>query len=209
MYAAEDLYSRGLAVLSQLHRAGKVRLIVGTRSVQFELTDPGVLADYDIDSDDLREVSDDVADVLLAAISRVSAEVFSERRSSERKEYPDVVPESGEVARRKFDAATDAFDVDALRARRWLKRTSSVDVPHALDWEISEKHRASSGQDPEASLVTGVVNFVTEQSRHFYLPEFNKVTVLLDREDLDFLIDRLITMRNAWDAVEASKATEA
>lgn len=208
MYVSRDLFERALPVLAALTGGGERHVLVGTRSFQFYLENKDLPLPDDISHDDLDEVAEDVSDILLAATSSVSAEGFAERRSGERREYPGVAPEAADIAREKFEATIAAFDVEALRARRWAKSTSPVDIAHAIEWEIVDRRASGTEPVPGGPVRVGVLTLVSENVGHRYIPEYTKVTMTVDLGDIDFMIEKLRSMRKAWEDLAAERSDD-
>lgn len=219
LYVGPDLFERGIQALVGLREAGKLRILArhSPRSpFQWEFRERDELVgqtvqEFDITLAELRKVIDDLDDSLMAIVAGIKEDHFVQVRSDPNR-WQDGEVEDPDIARRKFQLTSSHFDVDDLRRRMWIKRTSKNDVPSSLTWEVVSKQvdhddRAPAGnqavyatlrleaETPGAPLAASVVGGATE------------IVMTLDREDVGYMIDSLSRLKHALDDSEGTSKT--
>jgi hypothetical protein len=203
LYTPPELFKRGISAIAELVRTGTLRLLVGAgyRRFQFELHEreaDDVLQRHHMSLSDLRRVLVDIDDVLAATAAGTSAERFAAARSDPER-FEDGEVESPAIARSKYAAVTQVFDVGHLQRRVWLKSSVKIDLPSRIDWEILTKHSdADLGEPPDKlPVVYAALRIASEPADSPPFVGGNQVTMAVDAEDVDFLLDALTRLRQA------------
>lgn len=209
IYVAEDLFRRGLAVLTALRESNELRILLAVRgTLQFEIREERTavsetLAAANLTYDELEGVVWDVSDCLNAAIVGVSEDGFVTART-DTKRFSDGEVEDPEVARLKFRLATEIFDVDELRRRAWVKETSPVRIARRIQWDVLSKHATAVGLPPGNRAVRfGALRFVLDSAQGS-LRDQAEFVITVDKEDVGFMIDTLNQLVRALDKEESS-----
>jgi hypothetical protein len=217
---ADQFESAAQAVLT-LRAQGALRLLVegpgppGFRhSVRFVVrkNDQRVQAFFQqaaLEYDAFRASLPDLAEVLTLMIGGQDVEAFvafrtTDERSEDKREDP-------EVARGKYRFVEQAFPLDELKQRAWIKRTSKTELTKSVDWDISRKLVDDDTQPPgpvsvpygTLRLETGWIAASVIELMTGHAP--NSVILTLDIDDLDYLLDSLTRMRGAL-AAEVGKS---
>jgi hypothetical protein len=161
---------------------------------------PQVVAFLDesgMDLGELREAIDDVVDVLQAAVSGVSEDRFASIRKDPDRQG-DNESESEDDARSKFRLVASTFDLEDLRRRNWIKRTSKNHLLGELRWEVVVKRSDLELEAPTSEGVPyGLVKLRSETPDRFSVfgDASAELTFAVDEEDVSYLIAALETLR--------------
>jgi hypothetical protein len=204
VYVDLGLFERAVGAISELMAGQYLRLLIGStlRRFQFALREDeagDVLGRFSIDVTDLRAVLVDLEDVLVAVTSGVGAEMFVAKRSDPDR-FDDGETEDPGVAAAKYELATESFDVEHLRRRVWLKRTSKSEVPGRFDWEVATKMADAENALPDGDRVVMGKLRVASEPAEFRLPYIGaeqEITVTVDVEDVEYMIDSLNRLKEA------------
>lgn len=216
LYVGKAQFDRGLTAIRELIEARALWLLVGPpqRRLQFEMIGSEAeeaLSRHGLTADDIRAVLLDLEDVLSAAVSGVSVEVFSQRRADPER-FSDGETEPVDVAREKFDAAQRVLPIDQLRRRVWVKSTSKIDVPSRLDWEVVSKHVDAERPTHDASPVAyATLRIAAEppEIRLSALGEGKEVTMVVDAEDVAYMIGALGRLQTSLARVDREEGDRA
>lgn len=143
----------------------------------------------------------DLDDAIGAIGTGTALEEFQRVRGEPRPGFPD--PESPEVAAAKYEQLVSFGD--ELRPRVLLRLASRVPVLLAHDWEVVTKRADSIVSDDAPDVSYGLLRVTTERALGVNLGADRKaVTLGLDRQDVDELIEDLENMRKSLVPLEDS-----
>jgi hypothetical protein len=156
---------------------------------------------------DFRNVADDVADVLSAAVSTASVERFISVRTSEDE---DGEAENADLAQRKFELVSARFEIGDLKRRAWIKRRAKTDVLYDVEWDVSRKSHDSGSDAPEETPVTvGLIRLSSGPPDNPLAIAFGQgvtnPTLTVDEGDVIALINSLQRLHAAMRLEEGSR----
>lgn len=132
----------------------------------------------------MKDVADEVAAILTAIVSGVSAKDFARQTTRDAKEFP--------ILTERYALVAEQFPLAPLRRRAWLKRTTKNQVARFFDWEVAVKTHDSTLSDPTegfAPLAFGTIRLTTESSVEVLADRETAITV--DEEDVAYLLESL------------------
>ncbi len=136
----------------------------------------------------------DLDDAIGAIGTGTSIEEFQRVRGEPRPGFPE--PEASEIAAAKYEQLAPFGD--ELRPRVLLRLASRVPVLVAHDWEVVTKRADSIVSEDAPDVSYGLLRITTERALGVNLGADRKaVTLGLDKQDVDELIEDLENMRNA------------
>jgi hypothetical protein len=134
----------------------------------------------------------DLDDVIGAIGSGTSLEEFQRVRSAPRPHFPQA--ESADVAAAKYQQL-EGF-AEELRPRVLMRLASRLPVLIAHDWEVVSKRDDSTAADETPKVSYGLLRITYERALGMNLgAERDAITLGLDGQDIDELIDDLESMR--------------
>ena len=201
MYVTLDLFRQGLIAIADLRRQACLQVLVGppARRISVAIAEAvaeTTLASHQLTLGQFRDVLGDLEDVLVAASEGVSEDRFvAVRTDPERWEDGETEPAS--QAAEKFRLVGEAFDLNALRQRLWLKATAKTPVPGRFEWEVVAKYADDSIDAPTERPARHALLRITSASPRLRLPLDPDAEVLMtvDEEDLDYMIGSLKRLR--------------
>jgi len=200
-------FRKGLRALSELRRSGALRFIAGIPGVvptKIELLEGGEHGEHfrrKLDSVGLKraefdEVVAEVADVLEGILSGVDVDEWTRN----------AVPAGSDIdaesrIRDKRDLVSKEFseDIRTLRDRTWIKATAKTEIVNSVSWDVSLKHGTDADDKPHESPVPYAILQITAMPTvDFGSLKERTVTVTLDDEDIQYLLDTLERLYAAY-----------
>lgn len=219
MYASEVDFRNAVEILKRLEAEGIADILIagpfGRHGVRIILP-RGVAAvaaaadDAGMTEREFRTTIRDVQDTLAAATQNVSPDDFVEARAQRThpEEGTEVTPDGADLARRKLAVVSEAFDLRALRSRRWIKRTSKNDMLFDADWEVVKKLADNEAEAPEGAreIPSALIQLSSGPPDDAFSVVTGRgttnVVVTMDAADVDALIRTLMRLRKALDDVD-------
>lgn len=192
-----------LGAMDALRDAGVLRELVNRSDfaafpLQFELLAPtttaaAILEAHNLDRESFERAAADAADVVWAILDGATEEQFLDLRASEDVYGEDT--DTVEVASRKYRAAAEHFDMEALRRRYWLKNNAKAATISRFGWQLAQSPLADEGSPPGGGSVSfGILQIIGDPGPAF--PD-DTITLALDVEDVDYMVTSLTRLRDA------------
>jgi hypothetical protein len=190
VYLSVEEFEETTRRLVELRSARRVWILISPTGANF------TFADIEDDSQ-LHRRAVEVEEAVDAVLFDRSAESFAARRNQ-----PPMVafgmaeePDTVENAARKLDIVREAFPIDELKRRRWVKRTSKIATPSTFEWETVTKDSDDGASLPTGGPVRfGVLRVVAGEPGPVDT-HHQQVVMAVDAEDADFLISALTDLR--------------
>jgi hypothetical protein len=199
MYVPFEQFEKAVRALVALREHDGVRLMIyrsGAVVVSVHANDETLdeaLESASLSAADLDEAREDIADALTAAVSGASEDEVAEIRAAPRSKIPDDEVEDPETARSKVRMVLESFDIESLRVRHWLRRTSKTNAFGDIDWEVADKVADDYYLKPHAESALFVTVRLTAEEP--VARAFTSYTFSADEEDLAYLTSQLSRLR--------------
>ncbi len=221
-------FEKAASVLRELEQASLCRVVIlapfgqpsrPVRFVQFVVVDDDqrtaqILEAASLSRETLGNGSDEVARVLSAVLKDSGATGFAQQQSRLRAQQqsrlrerasPGRTPEASEGStgdEEKYRIAERTFDIPALKARVWLKRTAKDNLPVSIEWEVADKVQDEDVRRPSDRPVRfATVRFVGTPARYdLFQTQTREMLLTVDREDVLVMLDILERLRDAFES---------
>lgn len=195
-------FPEGVSALRALVEAGAARILFGPYGgTQIELleTEPAfaaTIAEHGLDSDQLAGFASTAADVLFAILQGASRDSFVRFSEDAEGEHPGI---PAEHAGAMWDVVQRELVTPSVASRQWLKRTAHELVISSFRWDVWLKHATDRGIAPHGP-VAGASITLSAASGDYDEPE-ESVVVVVDEDDIDYLVDSLARLKDALRAM--------
>lgn len=200
VYSSVGAFSGAVEQIVRLRQEGRAWLLVGSGGVSFTFA-PGAA------SDEVLDVTEEVAEAIQAAVLDRDAEHFARRRSNpvRRLVGDEEEPEDVAAASQKLDLVKNTFDIHDINRRRWLKTTSKISTPSLVEWDVLVKYSDDTIPPPDdAPAPAGILRFETHQPGPARSPQHEDVVMTVDVEDVRYFRSRLDELLNRLEAIETA-----
>jgi hypothetical protein len=214
VYVPMEQFERGLEATQELLEAETLRLLVGSdlRRFQFELREPDAaetLTRHSLTLAEMKALFVDLEDILIAASKDIAVERFARSRADASR-FPDGEVEDPQNATKKYLSAQKVFSFSAIRSRVWLKSSAKIDLASRFDWEVGRKYADAERPRPDSGpVVFGTLRVAAEPGGlrlPFTAPK--ELSLLLDAEDVAYMIDTLRRLQAAMAAADTDESDE-
>jgi len=210
LYSDLDRFLRAVQAIAALYERGIIRILIQPSGralfVQVELRTERPdyeeqIASVGLTPGEVEEVAPDIADVLGGILADYDADEFGQLRADR-----SSADEDPEVSAQKHRATEAAFDLEPLRARTRLKQASNLPITAGISWEIAVKHADDEGllQAPDSQVPYAILKLTTDRVDQQGWPQLARAStvMLLDADDVAFLVDSLTRLRDALHDIE-------
>jgi hypothetical protein len=200
----QDHFRAGVDTLVRLRRSGGLRFLAGVPGViapKLEMLEHGdngehferAIAEAKIDRAALDEVAGEVAELLDVLVGDDDIEVLMPSTEAER----NMLAEKRDLVRRVFEP-----DIDDLIVRGRAKSDAKTDVLTSIGWELLLKLGTEADDKPyDKPLPAALLQISAMPASEWGSLREQKLTVTLDREDVQYLIDTLERLYSAFETV--------
>jgi hypothetical protein len=162
-----------------------------------------VIEQSGLDANDFEAGTDAVARALTVSVEEYGPATLARQEANQNDNKSEVTEEARADASKKLSIVAEHFDIEALRARAWLKKTTKHDILLDRSWEVVRKEADSDTNCPaDGSLIPmGVLRLSSASLKSpiaFLTGDgVNDLIATVDRQDVRALIRILESLDSA------------
>lgn len=216
MYATLEEFEAGVVALLELVRDRDAVVLVNGAPFG-----PPIRFEFDPGADDVAlfrakraptQLLFDITEVASAILVGETAEGFVEFRSNPPRD-DDVDdgqdssrdPEPAEIASAKYELVASRFPIADLQRRLWTKTTAKHKLFGSATWEVVRKYSENETGAPfEGGTTFGTLKLFAHDPDRFYSEEPPRFSLMVDEEDVTYLIEVLEQFRKELQDVAAA-----